>query len=219
MAPGSAAATSIDSSKYQFGMFDNTRIHGVPASGVRFSALAMARGSYSLNIFEQYRLDLFVEQAWGLDRPLDPALAADFGIRRRGQRPRAEEHHPADRRRQEPSAGALSQCRLDHAAGADSEATRMTTLRADMHVHTCHSKENRTMPFLRSRDCYSRPEDVYRVAKAAEWIWSPSPTTTRSTARSSSSSAGRTPRTSSSAKKCRAGCRTATSKCIWASTG
>jgi predicted metal-dependent phosphoesterase TrpH len=42
----------------------------------------------------------------------------------------------------------------------------MTTLRADMHVHTWHSKENRTMPFLRSRDCYSRPEDVYRVAKA-----------------------------------------------------
>jgi predicted metal-dependent phosphoesterase TrpH len=42
----------------------------------------------------------------------------------------------------------------------------MTTLRADMHVHTCHSKENRNMPFLRSRDCYSRPEDVYRVAKA-----------------------------------------------------
>jgi predicted metal-dependent phosphoesterase TrpH len=40
------------------------------------------------------------------------------------------------------------------------------TLRADMHVHTCHSKENRNMPFLRSRDCYSRPEDVYRVAKA-----------------------------------------------------
>ncbi len=42
----------------------------------------------------------------------------------------------------------------------------MTTLRADMHVHTCHSKENRNLPFLRSRDCYSRPEDVYRVAKA-----------------------------------------------------
>jgi len=42
----------------------------------------------------------------------------------------------------------------------------MTTLRADLHVHTCHSKENRNLPFLRSRDCYSRPEDVYRVAKA-----------------------------------------------------
>ena len=49
------------------GMFDDTRIHGVPASGVRFGELAMARGSYSFNIFEQYRLDLFLEQAWGRD--------------------------------------------------------------------------------------------------------------------------------------------------------
>jgi hypothetical protein len=58
-------------SKYQFGIFDDTRIHGVPASGVRFSGLAMARGSYSLNIFEQYRLDVFIEQAWGRDRSVD----------------------------------------------------------------------------------------------------------------------------------------------------
>jgi hypothetical protein len=50
---------------YQFGMFDDTRIHGVPASGVRFGEVAMARGSYSVNIFEQYRVDLFVEHAWG----------------------------------------------------------------------------------------------------------------------------------------------------------
>jgi hypothetical protein len=53
--------------KYQFGLFDDTRIHGVPSSGVRYGELAMARGSYSLNIFEQYRLDLFVDQAWGRD--------------------------------------------------------------------------------------------------------------------------------------------------------
>jgi hypothetical protein len=59
--------------KYQFGMFDDTRIHGVPASGARFEELGMLRGSYSLNIFEQYRLDLFLEQAWGRDRVLDPA--------------------------------------------------------------------------------------------------------------------------------------------------
>ena len=49
-------------------MFDDTRIHGVPASGVRYGELAMARGSYSLNIFEQYRLDLFLDRAWGRDR-------------------------------------------------------------------------------------------------------------------------------------------------------
>jgi hypothetical protein len=54
--------------KYQFGLFDDTRIHGVPGSGVRFAELAMARGSYSFNIFDQYRLDLFLEQAWGRDR-------------------------------------------------------------------------------------------------------------------------------------------------------
>jgi hypothetical protein len=53
--------------KYQFGLFDDTRIHGVPASGARYGELAMARGSYSFNIFEQYRLDLFLDQAWGRD--------------------------------------------------------------------------------------------------------------------------------------------------------
>ena len=49
-------------SRYQFGLFDDTRIHGVPASGLRFDELAMARGSYTFNIFDQYRIDLFLEQ-------------------------------------------------------------------------------------------------------------------------------------------------------------
>jgi predicted metal-dependent phosphoesterase TrpH len=35
-----------------------------------------------------------------------------------------------------------------------------------MHVHTWASKVNGNVPFLRSRDCYSKPWDVYRVAKA-----------------------------------------------------
>ncbi|HKB09707.1 MAG TPA: hypothetical protein VKD69_03595 [Vicinamibacterales bacterium] len=56
-------------SRYQFGLFDDTRIHGVPASGVRYGELAMARGSYSLNIFEQYRLDLYLDRAWGRGDP------------------------------------------------------------------------------------------------------------------------------------------------------
>jgi hypothetical protein len=55
-------------SKYQFGMFDDTRIHGVPASGLRFQELTMARGSYSFNLLDLYRLDLFLEQAWGRDQ-------------------------------------------------------------------------------------------------------------------------------------------------------
>ena len=58
-------------SRYQFGLFDDTRIHGVPASGVRFDQVGMLRGSYSLNIFEQYRLDLFLERAWGRDKAYD----------------------------------------------------------------------------------------------------------------------------------------------------
>jgi predicted metal-dependent phosphoesterase TrpH len=40
------------------------------------------------------------------------------------------------------------------------------TLRADLHVHTRASRVNGNLPFLRSRDCYSSPLDVYRVAKA-----------------------------------------------------
>jgi predicted metal-dependent phosphoesterase TrpH len=39
-------------------------------------------------------------------------------------------------------------------------------LRADLHVHTCHSKVSGTLTFLGSRDCYSPPEGVYRVAKS-----------------------------------------------------
>jgi predicted metal-dependent phosphoesterase TrpH len=40
------------------------------------------------------------------------------------------------------------------------------TLRADLHVHTCHSRVSGTLPFLGSRDCYSSPAAVYRAAKA-----------------------------------------------------
>jgi predicted metal-dependent phosphoesterase TrpH len=40
------------------------------------------------------------------------------------------------------------------------------TLRADLHVHSCHSKVSGTLSFLGSRDCYSKPADVYCVAKA-----------------------------------------------------
>ena len=54
-------------SRYQFGLFDDTRIHGVPASGVRFDDLAMWRGSYTFDILETYRVDLFLERAWGRD--------------------------------------------------------------------------------------------------------------------------------------------------------
>jgi len=42
----------------------------------------------------------------------------------------------------------------------------MTTLRADLHVHSWHSRQSGNLRFLRSRDCYSDPGDVYTVAKA-----------------------------------------------------
>ena len=37
--------------------------------------------------------------------------------------------------------------------------------RADLHVHTRHSRVNGNVPFLRSRDCYSDPFDVYALAR------------------------------------------------------
>ena len=152
--------------KYQFGMFDDTRIHGVPASGVRFGELAMVRGSYSINIFDQYRFDLFLDQAWGRDDPAtapgsrSPGSASRSTCARRGIRFCASISARACCRR-------ATTARLDDAADHAAEAAPMTpTLRADLHVHTCHSKVSGTLPFLGSRDCYSPPADVYRVAKA-----------------------------------------------------
>jgi hypothetical protein len=67
-------------SRYQFGMFDDTRIHGVPASGLRFDTLALARGSYSFNLFDQYRLDLFFEHGRGRDLSIDRAWQPVTGL-------------------------------------------------------------------------------------------------------------------------------------------
>jgi predicted metal-dependent phosphoesterase TrpH len=44
-------------------------------------------------------------------------------------------------------------------------ATAAPWSRADLHVHSCHSRVSGNLRFLRSRDCYSSPLDVYRVAK------------------------------------------------------
>jgi hypothetical protein len=54
-------------SSYQFGLFDELRMHGVPAAGIRFPELALLRGSYSFNVFGIYRLDLFLDHARGRD--------------------------------------------------------------------------------------------------------------------------------------------------------
>jgi hypothetical protein len=54
--------------RYQFGLFDDTRIHGVPASGVRFDELSMARATYTFDLLQTYRFDLFLDRAWGRDK-------------------------------------------------------------------------------------------------------------------------------------------------------
>ena len=54
-------------SSYQFGMFDDNKVHGVPSAGVRFGELGMLRGSYSFNLLDQYRLDVFLDRAVGRD--------------------------------------------------------------------------------------------------------------------------------------------------------
>lgn len=60
-------------SRYQFGLFDENRVRGVPSAGVRFAELGMIRGSYSFNVFDQYRLDVFVDQAVGRNSDRDLA--------------------------------------------------------------------------------------------------------------------------------------------------
>jgi len=42
----------------------------------------------------------------------------------------------------------------------------MSTLRADLHVHSRASRQSGNLKFLKSRDCYSPTEEVYRTAKA-----------------------------------------------------
>jgi len=66
-------------SMYQFGMFDATRLHGVPST-VRFGELAMFRGSYSFNLFEQYRIDVFVDHARGRDTQTGDGWAPVTGL-------------------------------------------------------------------------------------------------------------------------------------------
>jgi len=70
--------------RYQFGLFDTTRIHGVPAS-VRFGELALVRGSYSVNLLNQYRIDVFLEHGWGRDDRIEdwqnvPGVGGAFNL-------------------------------------------------------------------------------------------------------------------------------------------
>jgi hypothetical protein len=52
-------------SMYRFGVFDPTRMRGIPSAGVRFSEVGMLRASYSFNLLNRYRLALYADHAWG----------------------------------------------------------------------------------------------------------------------------------------------------------
>lgn len=77
-------------SSYQFGMFSDVKIHGVPSAGVRFADVAMIRGAYSFNAFDQYRFDVFVDQGFGRTLPNPNAWVSlpgfGVGINTRGPR-------------------------------------------------------------------------------------------------------------------------------------
>ena len=125
--PAGSAASDLDRFvQYQFGMFDDTRIHGVPASGVRFGELAMVRGSVLAERLRDLPAGPVPGACMGSRATSDPGLAADPGHRRRGELSRAVEYHPARRRRQERAARPLQWSRIHDAAGAAPETTRMT---------------------------------------------------------------------------------------------
>lgn len=67
---------------YQFGLFDETRVRGVPSTAVRFKELILARSSYSFNVFDQFRFEVFYDRAWGDDpeQGLDRVSFSGLGI-------------------------------------------------------------------------------------------------------------------------------------------
>src|SRR4030095_4826652 len=67
---------------------------------------------------------------------------------------------------QELPARGLSRRGVDGCPDHGAEAPEMRAMRADLHVHTWASTRSGSMTFLRSRDCYSSPFDVYRTARA-----------------------------------------------------
>ena len=52
----------------------------MPSAGVRFAELAMLRRPYSFNLFELYRVDLFLEQAIGKDPTQRPEWRHVTGV-------------------------------------------------------------------------------------------------------------------------------------------
>jgi hypothetical protein len=76
-------------SMYRFGLFDETRMRGIPTAGVRFAELWMARAQYSFNVFDLYRLALYVDHARGRTpslRDWQPTTGVGFEANFRGPR-------------------------------------------------------------------------------------------------------------------------------------
>ena len=74
-------------SQYQFGLFEDNRIHGVPSTGVRFRELGMVRAGYSFNLFDIYGVDLFLDQALGRgteDKSWQAVTGVGLGFNLRG---------------------------------------------------------------------------------------------------------------------------------------
>ena len=129
----------------------------------------MARGTYSFNIFEQYRLDLFLDQAWGRDEPGTATWQplTGFGVAVNVRAPwntilRADVGKSL--------LPAATGPRIDDAADSVAEAARddrpTASRRPVTSTPAIRTRVSGNLPFLGSRDCYSSPADVYRVAKA-----------------------------------------------------
>ena len=117
-------------SAYQFGLFDDNRVHGVPSAGVRFGELGMFRGSYSFNLFDQYRLDLFPRPGVRAGSSPDDRVAGPDRRRDRRKHPRALEHAAPRRRGEELPAVPVSPAGIARCAVSDPEtAMSMAPLR------------------------------------------------------------------------------------------
>ena len=66
-------------SMYRSGLFDDTRMRGVPSAGIRFSELGMLRASYSFNMFDMFRLAAYVDHARGRT-PVEPSWQPTTGV-------------------------------------------------------------------------------------------------------------------------------------------
>ena len=88
--------------------------------------LAMFRGSYSFNLFNQYRIDLFVDHARGRGHRVRRSVAAGDWAGARPEPARAAQHHPARGSGPVVSAGELSRRRLDRAADPAAQAAMMS---------------------------------------------------------------------------------------------